>query len=184
MADIVRADKQGAPGKFWRQRATSSGYKEVGTNRDVVVVSVTPTDLETTALDSGDVAHTAVLNFADVVAQNGQSGVIEKLIVVDKDAQGIDGELWLFSTSPTIPAADAAWSISDADAAKVVAIIRTATDGVWFASALNKIGQVGGVDIPFKCDAADVDLYGAWVVRGTPTYTASGLTFNLTVARD
>lgn len=184
MADIVRADKQGAPGKFWRQRAATYGYKEVGSVRDSVVVRVTLADLETTALDSGDVAHTAVLNFADVVAQNGQSGVISKMTVIDKDAQGIDLELWLFNATVTIPAADAAWSISDADAAKCVGIIRTATDGVWFASALNKIGQVRNLNLPFKCDAADVDLYGAIVTRGTPTYTAAGLVIDLTIDRD
>ena len=188
MANIVRADKQGAPGKFWRARATGYGYKEVGAIRDTVLVAAQTTDASTSILASGDVIHTTILNFADVVAENGQSGVITKMLIIDDAAQATATELWLFKQTVTIPAGNAAWSITDAHADLCVGVIRTATDGVWFASALNAVAVVnGGLTLPmaFTCDAADVDLYGALVTRATPTYTAvTDLRVVLTIDRD
>lgn len=143
----------------------------------LVVVSATPT-LDTLIYASGDSLHTAVLSFASAVRVTGGSGVVDKLIVVDKDLQSAAGELWLFSASVTPAAANAAHSISDADAALCVGVIPF---GTYYASALNSVSVAKDVRLPFT--VAATSLFGLLVTRGTPTYTAAGLTVSLTIAQ-
>lgn len=143
----------------------------------LVVVSATPT-LDTLIYASGDSLHTAVLSFANAVRVSGGSGVVDKLIVVDKDLQSAAGELWLFSASVTPAAANAAHSISDADAALCVGVIPF---GTYYASALNSVSVAKDIRLPFT--VAATTLFGIAVTRGTPTYTASGLVVSLQIAQ-
>jgi hypothetical protein len=145
-----------------------------------VKVPVTPT-LDTSAYASGDSLHTAVMTFAGMARGNGGTGVISKLVIIDKAVQSAAGELWLFDTAVTPAAANAAHSISDADAAHCVGVI---TFGPYAASALNSISTRSGVSLPYKCDPADTALYGILVTRGTPTYAASDLVVNLLASLD
>lgn len=158
----MRVDGQGA---LWTRRPP------------LVVVSATPT-LDTAIYASGDSLHTAVLSFANAVRVSGGSGVVDKLIVVDKDLQSAAGELWLFSASVTPAAANAAHSISGADAALCVGVIPF---GTYYASALNAVSVAKDVRLPFV--VAATSLFGILVTRGTPTYTAAGLVVSLTIAQ-
>lgn len=142
-----------------------------------IVVSVTPT-LDTLIYASGDTLATAVLSFANAVRISGGSGRVRKLVVIDNDLQSAAGELWLFSATVTPAAANAAHSISDADAALCVGVIPF---GTYYASALNSV-SVASVDLPINCAATT--LFGIAVTRGTPTHTASGLTFALHIQPD
>lgn len=162
---------------------TRDGNGVISTGRKLVVLSATPT-LDTLAYASGDSLHTTVMTFNNV-NPNGAgaslSGTVRGLTIIDKDAQGIALELWLYDTAITPAAANNAHSISDADAAHCLGIISVPSAN-WFASALNKIGSVYTIDLPFQ--TADGKLYGHMVTRGTPTYTASGLVVNLLVTDD
>lgn len=143
----------------------------------LLVVSATPT-LDTVIYASGDSLHTAVLSFASAVRVSAGSGVIRKVVVVDKDLQSAAGELWLFSATVTPAAANAAHSISDADAALCVGVIPF---GTYYASALNSI-SVASPALPITCAATT--LFGILVTRGTPTYTAAGLVVTLVIEPD
>lgn len=143
----------------------------------LVVVSVIPT-LDTVAYAAGDSLHTTVMSFANAVRVAGGSGVVDKLLVIDADRQFAAGELWLFSASVTPAAANAAHSISDADAALCVGVIPF---GTYYNSALNSVSVATNVRLPFT--VAATTLFGIAVTRGTPTYTASGLTFRLQIAQ-
>lgn len=158
----LRVDGQGA---LWTRGAPS------------VVVSATPT-LDTAIYASGDSLHTAVISFANAVRVAGGTGTIKKMVVIDKDVQSIALELWLFSATVTPAAANAAHSISDADAALCIGVIAS---GTYYASALNSI-SVASPSLPITCAATT--LFGILVTRGTPTYTASGLTVALQIAQD
>ena len=142
-----------------------------------VVVSATPT-LDTLIYAAGDSLHTAVLSFANAVRVSGGTGRIRKLVVVDQDLQSAAGELWLFSATVTPAAANAAHSISDADAALCVGVIPF---GTYYASALNSI-SVASPDLPISCAATT--LFGILVTRGTPTHSASGLVVSLQISTD
>lgn len=146
-----------------------------------VKITVTPV-LDTSAYISGDSLHTAVLTFAGAARANGGSGTVRGLVIVDKDVQSKAGELWLFDTAVTPAAANAAHSISDADAAHCLGVI--SFGAAYFASALNSIASTYGELLRYNCAAADTALYGILVTRSTPTYTASGLNVSLLVAQD
>lgn len=156
----------------------SGGAVPVGSRS--AVVTVTPT-LDTAAYASGDTLATAILTFASTAFNVGGTGYVESLIVIDADLQSAAGELWLFSTSVTPAAANAAHSISDANALVCIGVIPF---GPYYASALNSVSVAKGVGLAFKCDASLAGFYGIAVTRGTPTHTASGLTFRLTVSQD
>lgn len=149
----------------------------------LITVTATPT-LDTSVYASGDVLHTANIQF-NVGAHVGGTGYIVGLNVVDKDAQGSAGELWLFS-APLAGSytANAAWALSDADAALCVGVIPF---GSYFlggtAGTLNQVSVNGTVRQAFTCGAQTTLLYGRLVTRGTPTYTASGLIVNLFIER-
>lgn len=145
-----------------------------------VVLSLTPT-LDTNIFASGDTIATAVLTFTDAVRGVGMTGTIKKLVLIDKDVQSIAGELWLFDTAVSPAAANAAHSVSDADAAHCIAVIPF---GTYYASALNSVSVSAALSVPFKAAATDTNIYGILVTRGTPTYSASGLVVNLLVAQD
>jgi hypothetical protein len=142
------------------------------------VLSASPT-LDTSAYASGDCLHTSVISFANAVAVSGGTGTIVKLTVIDADLQSAAGELWLFSATVTPAAANAAHSISDGDAALCVGVIPF---GPYYASALNSVSVNSSISLPFSCAATT--LFAIAVTRGTPTYTASGLTIKLLVAQD
>lgn len=160
---LLRVDGQGA---LWTRKPPS------------VVVSATPT-LDTAIYTSGDSLHTAVISFANAVRVSGGSGVIGKMVVVDASAQTAGFELWLFSATVTPAAANAAHSISDADAALCVGVIAS---GAYFASALNSVSVAKDVQLPFTCAATT--LFGILVTRAAPTYAAGSLTVSLQIAQD
>lgn len=158
----ARVDGQGA---LWTRRPAA------------LVPTVTPT-LDTAIYAAGDTLATAVLSFANAVRISGGSGRVRKLVVVDRDAQSAAGELWLFSATVAPAAANAAHSISDADAALCVGVIPF---GTYYASALNSV-SVTSVDLPITCAATT--LFGILVTRGTPTHTAGGLSVTLAIDPD
>ena len=146
----------------------------------IAKVTATPT-LDTSAYASGDCLHTAVISFSNVASQSGGTGTITKLVVIDKDVQSAAGELWLFDTAVTPATANAAHAISDADAAHCVGVIPF---GPYYASSNNSVSVNGTTRLTFKAASGDSTLYAIAVTRGTPTYTASGLTFSLIVYQD
>ena len=143
----------------------------------LISTAVTPT-LDTAIYASGDSLHTTVMSFASAVRISGGSGRVRKLVVVDKAAQSAAGELWLFSATVTPAAANAAHSISDADAALCVGVIPF---GTYYASALNSV-SVASPDLPITCAATT--LFGIAVTRGTPTYAADSLVLTLLIDPD
>ena len=143
----------------------------------LTVVAVTPT-IDTAAYASGDTL-TPVMTFADVAIAAGGSGCIVGLTVVDAAAQSAAAELWLFTASPTVPALNAAWSISDADAATCIGVIPF---GPYYASALNSV-SCKSVTFPFVTGATTA-IYGVAVIRAAGTYAATDLKFVLRVAKD
>lgn len=148
------------------------------------LLSITPAfTSDTSIMASGDTIATAVIEFTNAAVRAGGSGVVEAMVVVDGDLQSKAGELWLFSDTVTPAAANAAHSISDADAAKCVGVIAFGT--AYFASALNSIAVVTGASnrLPY-ITGPTTSLFGILVTRSTPTYTAAGLKVSLIVSRN
>ena len=143
---------------------------------------VTPTLTVAGAYVSGDFVGTSAtpLAFATAVRISGGSGIIHSAVLVDYAKQSIPIELWIFNATFTPPADNAAWSISDADALKCIAVI---TFDTWFASALNSVSFIGNIGKAFKLSGVTA-LYGALVTRGAPTYATGDLSLTLNILQD
>lgn len=155
---------------------TSGGAAEL--TNPYVEVSATPT-LDTSAYASGDSLHTAVLTFENAVRVAGGSGYIDKMVILDKAKQSATGVLWLFRATVTPATANAAHSISDADAAKCVGYVQF---GPYKESALNSVSNRVGVNHPFEVDGTS--LFGILVTEGAPTYGASDLVVTLGISQN
>lgn len=133
------------------------------------------------AYTTGDFVGTnaTALTFANAARVSGGTGIILSAVLIDKALQSISGELWLFDTSVTPPNDNAAWSLSDADAARCIGIIPF---GVYYASALNSVSQSQALGMAFKSSATS--LWGCFVTRGAPTYASSDLVVRLTISQD
>jgi hypothetical protein len=132
---------------------------------------------------AGDYVGTSgvAIIFANAARVAGGTGVVFGALLIDFALQSQAGELWLFDQAPTPPVDSAAWSISDADAAKCIGVIPFST---YYASALNAVSPVGNLTIGFKCAAGSRDIYGCFVTRGTPAYADGDITFRLRISQD
>ena len=144
-------------------------------------IVVTPTISDTTANASGDYVgqNTTPITLTGVADVAGAYATLLDVIVLDKDLQSQPLELWFFNASPTVPNSNAAWNVSDADAANCVGVVPVTA---WFASTLNAIGMASP-HLKMKTNAS-ANLFMAIVTRGTPTYSASGLQIRLLFAQD
>jgi hypothetical protein len=127
-----------------------------------------------------------VLTFKSAV-RNGNS-ILKAALCIDSVAAGTkpDLELWLFHTAPAPVNDNAAFTITDAEALTLVAIVPFAVAS-FQASALNCACQKLALDLPLRGALgsramATQDLYGIVVVRNAYT-PASGevLTFTLLI---
>lgn len=153
----------------------------------MVTSTVTPT-IDTSAYASGDNLATAVMTFTGIARANGGTARIIGMTILDKTTpSGVNNpaplELWLMDTTFTpAGAANAAWSISDTIAATVVAIIPC---GPYSNVSTSAVSIRQGISYPVKCAGATTSLFGAVVVRGTPTYGGTtDLVITLSVAQD
>jgi len=119
--------------------------------------------------------------FANCARDNAGTGTVVGAVLIDGALQSVLSELWLFDTAPTPPADSAAWSISDADAVRCIGVIPFS---IYYASALNSISPVSGLNIPFQTGAASRSLFGCFVTRGAPAYASLDLTFRLRILQD
>jgi hypothetical protein len=146
-------------------------------------IDVVPTLTVHATYVSGDyVGESGVpMTFANSARVNNGTGVIVGAVLVDYALQSVAGELWLFDTAPTPPNDSAAWTITDANAARCLGIVPFTT---YYASALNSVCPVGGLTIAFQTLAASKAIYGCFVTRGAPAYASGDLTFRLRVLQD
>lgn len=121
-------------------------------------------------------ATPSVLTFA-APRVSGGTGVIIHAVCVDSvnAATKPSLRLYLFSTSPTVVADNAAWTPSDADMAALIGYVEfTSWEEGLAGAAGNCASFASNLNIPF--DAVAASIYGLVVERGTYT-PASGETF-------
>lgn len=139
-------------------------------------ITVTPT-LDTLIYASGDTLFdtTAIPN---AVGASGLQAILQTLTVIDKDDQAAAAmDVYIFSTgtSLTFGTANAAPSLSDANAAKLLGIVSIAT-GDWKDLGGAKVACLRNLGI--LVESSNVRELGfAATTGGTPTQTAAGLVF-------
>jgi len=134
----------------------------------------------TTAYAAGDVvgpASPALITFANAVSGNARPGVVRKAIVAtDQGANVAVYTLHLFTTQPTAVADNAA------NTAPLWADIPGYVGSVVFPAAVPSgdaaYAVVKDVNLPFRCETGDDNLYGV-LVTGTIFTPASGQNYAL-----
>ena len=138
------------------------------------VFTITPT-LDTSAYAVGDTLFAAT-EINDVALQSGKPVTLVSVCLIDKDDQKFGMVLHFFDRSVTFGTANAAPSISDADAANLVGqIFISATDWI----DLGGVATLQANFSPIKMKPNATDLYVAATTLGTPTHTSAGLSLKL-----
>jgi hypothetical protein len=163
----------------------SAGENYIGSvGGNSIVVNATPVLTVHATYVTGDYVGTSAtpITFSGCARTANDTGLITRAILIDYANQSVAGELWLFDQTVTPPNDSAAWSISDADAAKCIGVIPFST---YYASALNSISfGVPAAPMSFQCTGGTQVLYGCFVTRGAPAYASGDLTFRLSIIQD
>lgn len=133
----------------------------------------------TTAYAAGDAvtdstsAPTA-LTFTGCSNSDGGSGLIVDAILQDSANQSTKGqfELWLFTDSPTPDNDNEVFTPTDAENRTLIGVIEFSSALVGDATSGaggNCVYVVKGLNLPFRCDSDDRELYGLLVVRNAYT---------------
>lgn len=163
--------------------AQNDVYYQTLAGHDIDTVAETPTLTVHANYAAGDYVGTSAtpMTFTNCARIAGGGGYIVSAMIIDGALQSVSGELWLFDSDPTPPNDSAAWTITDANALRLVGIIPVST---YYASAANSVGQSDTQNIAFRCASGSRDLFGCFVTRGAPTYADGDLTFVLRIIRN
>lgn len=154
-------------------------HADVVTQQKSKIITVTPT-VSTGIYTAGD-AEGGLMTFAGATGAR-KTGMIATLIIVDKDEEATQTDIACFSATFTATADNAAWAISDADAANLVALISVpAASFVDIGDA--KVAVISNVNQVIR--TAGTSLFCQMATRGTPTFTATtDIQVSLTILQD
>lgn len=147
----------------------------------MVQKSVTPT-VDTSAYTAGDVLFDTTA-IATAVRVSGGSAVLRSLTLIDKDdntAAQID--LVFLSANVSLGTVNAAPSITDANATKILAIVPVPSANFIDVTG-SKVATVAGLDVRLTPDTGTT-IYVAAIARGTPTQTLLGIVLNLQLQQE
>lgn len=161
------------------QNHTSPRVQNFGDETHAPLV-VTPADLisltlslDTNAYTSGDVlAATQVLT--DALRVEGGRAVLQSLVVIDKDDQGVEMDVLLFATNQSLGTENQAPDIDDTEVEAFLGLVNVASSDYKDLGGC-KVATVKGIGLVVEADAASKDLYVAVITRGAPTHTAAGV---------
>lgn len=154
-------------------QATKSGALRA-TNGDADVYTVT-FSLDTSAYASADLVADTQAVSTTAFDQEGGTIVVDSVVILDEDDQGVALNLVFIQDSTSLGTENAAPTITDADARKIIGVVPIAT-GDYLDIGGSKIATVRNVGLTLKAASGSQALYVAIVNgSGTPTFTATGL---------
>lgn len=193
---IAGRASSGAPTAVAAGQAVPPWFDVYGAQHVVAVtdqnsVAATPVISASAVYASGDVIG-AAMTFTALGRGQNLGGVVRQAIITDRAKQtSASLELWLFNAAPTLVNADnGVFDITDAnlEAAQCIGVIDFAAAN-WKSTNSNAVnsGTINGSppDCAYLPAAANGNIYGVLVSRGTPTYaTISDLVVRLYVTKD
>jgi len=166
-------------GSIQEAQVDDDGRVQIGTSSIVKEVTLT---LDTNAYADGDVLA-ATQEIATAMRVNGGTGVLQSLVVLDKDDQGGALDILILRTTGSIGTENAAAGPTDAVADEILAVVEvTASNYVDLANS--QIAVKPNLGIIVDAAAASQSLFVAAIRRDTKTYTAAGITLKLGFLRD
>ena len=139
----------------------------------IIKVAGATVAVNTDAYAAGDLVGTK-LTLANAYPVESKEPYLHSITVQDLDSQAAELDFVFFDADPsgTTFTNNSALDIADADLPKIIGFA-TLTASDYCAFADNSVGTVGNLGI--ACKPAVNTLYCAIVARGTPTYSANGL---------
>lgn len=140
---------------------------------------------DTTAYANGDTicnstSAPAIMTFAGAAKTPGLGGILQSAMLITSAAQAtaLDADLLLFESSVAMSNDNAAFSPSDSDAEKIIAVVpfRSAAGGSKLGA--NMVFDAGALGRSFKCAGGSSSLFGVLVARNAYT-PVSGEVFRL-----
>lgn len=133
--------------------------------------------LDTSAYAVGDVLA-ATQEIVNAVPSTGGATALHSLLVLDKDDLGLGLDLVFLDANVSIGTENAAVSITDADAARILGVVPVAA-GDFVDLGGCRVATLKGIGLALRADIASRSIYVAAISRGTGTYTAAGISLRL-----
>jgi hypothetical protein len=138
--------------------------------------------LDTEIYADGDVlSDTAEIE--DAVRDEGACSILESVLVQDDDDQGAAMTLVFLQTNVALGTKNAAVSISDANALKILGTVSVASGDYQDLGGV-KIACLKNIRLMLQAAAASTSIFVAAISKGTGTYTASGVKLRIGLMRD
>lgn len=135
--------------------------------------------VDTNAFADGDYVG-SVITIEGMCRGGASAAVLEKITILDKDAQGVALDLLFFDESPTVASAEnAALNISDTEMEKCIGGVSIVAADYHSTSANSIATKVISPGLPLKPDSSET-VYCVIKSRGTPTYAGAALTLRFT----
>jgi len=138
--------------------------------------------LDTNIYASGDVLA-ATQEVAGAVRLVGGTGVIQSLVVLDKDDLALALDIVFLQTNVSIGTENDAVSITDTNAGQILGIVEiAASDYVDLVGS--QLATMGSLSILAKAATISTSLFVAAISRAAGTYSAAGITLKIGILRD
>jgi hypothetical protein len=157
---------------------SSTGDLHTFDHRDTLRIAVTSGGLTTatTAYTAGDQVGTQ-FTFANAARVSGGTGRVVGCVLMDETDIIGPYDLVLSRASMTLAADNAAYAVSDGDAANVIGIIQMAGS---FDIGNNRIAQAFNLSIPYDCSGG-TSLFGGLICRAGHTFFGATTSLKLTL---
>ena len=133
------------------------------------------------AVDDNDVLADRQ-EITDVFRRNGSAAILHSIVVLDEDDQGVEMDIVFLDSDVTIGTEDAAVSITDANARKIIGIVNIPAAN-YVDLIANQVATIDDIGLMMQAASSSTSLWVAAITRGTPTHTASGLKLKFAISQ-
>jgi hypothetical protein len=145
------------------------------------VIKEVTLSLDTNVYADGDVlADTQEV--ASALRTTAGSGVIQSVVVLDKDDQGEALDLVFLKSNVSIGTENSAVSVTDANADEILGVVEVAATD-WVDLVNSQIATMANLSIVLD-GPTGTSIWVAAISRGAGTYTASGITLKIGILQD
>jgi hypothetical protein len=162
--------------------ALPAGENHIGQVGGSSVVKDLTLSLDTSAYADGDVLA-EIQELDGALRANGAGGVIQSLVVCDKDDQGEALDIVFMKLTGSLGTENAAVSISDADAAKILGIVEVGA-GDYVDLVGSQVATMANLSIVVEPGTTADSLFVGAISRGAGTYTAAGISLKIGILQD
>jgi len=145
---------------------------------DVITVDCT---VDTNALAEGDVAF-ATQEVAGFSTAADITSILQSIVVIDPDDQGIGIDLIFFNANTTLGTENSAPDIDDTEAQTIIGRVQVGA-GSFYDLGANRVACVYGIGLPMKAGTGG-SIWMAGIARGAPTYAGGHIYIKLGVLRN